>query len=415
MKYQLKCLKTGVLINDNYTLHHTDNALLRAVYNNPFELHNSAEGVWKYLSWLPVSKANEYVAGTLTYKAEALGDAMGLSNLWVTFHGYWPEKGGLCPTGSFKDMEAVTTIQRMHDHHAKGLICASAGNTGRAFSHFCGLDGIPLIIVVGQAHAKRIWVRPENSADSLRLVVVDDGDYFDAKTVAKGIAAQLPGWQLEGSVHNVARRDGIGSLMLDAAFTMGRLPEHYFQGIGGGPGPIGIHEMADRLIEAGLFEGPAPRQHVSQNAEHHPIHNAWQAGRDHLVPDDFPSEEVEVYSDYLLNKGPAYGQVGGVHDILKASNGQTYIVERAAAIAAREMIESIEGIDIMSPGAVAAASLLQAVEAGEVDKDDWILLNISGGGTQRLKQDLETRTIEPWLRVQKATAVDSILNKLATE
>ena len=173
--------------------------------------------------------------------------------------------------------------------------------------------------------------------------------------------------------------------------------------------------MADRLIEAGLFEGPAPRQHVSQNIEHHPIHNAWQAGRDHLVAEDFPSEEVEVYSDYLLNKGPAYGQVGAVHDILNASRGQTYIVEREAAIAARSMIESIEGIDIMTPGAVAAASLLQAVEVGEVDRDDCILLNISGGGTQRLKNEVHTRTIEPWLRVQKATAVDDILDKLAAE
>ena len=115
--------------------------------------------------------------------------------------------------------------------------------------------------------------------------------------------------------------------------------------------------MAERLIEAGLFKGPAPRQHVSQNVEHHPIHNAWQAGRDHLVPEDYPAEEVEVYSDYLLNKGPAYGQVGAVHDILKASNGQTHIVEREAAMRAREMIESIEDIDIMTPGAVAAAWL----------------------------------------------------------
>ena len=49
------------------------------------------------------------------------------------------------------------------------------------------------------------------------------------------------------------------------------------------------------------------------------------------------------------------------------------------------MIESIEGIDIMTPGAVAAASLLQAVASGEVDKDDCILLNISGGGIERLK------------------------------
>ena len=415
MKYQLKCLKTGDLINDAYTLHYTENALLRAVYSEPFELQDNAEGVWKYLSWIPTSKANNYVAGTVTYKAEALGEAMGLSNLWVSFHGYWPEKGGICPTGSFKDMEAVPTIQRMHDHGCTGLICASAGNTARAFTHFCGLDGMPLLVLVGKDHAERIWARPENNAESVRLIVVEDGDYYDAKTVAKGIAAQLPGWQMEGSVHNVARRDGIGSLMLDAAFTIGRLPDHYFQGIGGGPGPIGIHEMAERLIEAGLFEGPAPRQHVSQNVEHHPIHNAWQAGRDHLVPGDYPAEEVEVYSDYLLNKGPAYGQVGAVHDILKASNGQTHIVEREDAVNAREMIESTEGIDIMTPGAVAAASLLQAVETGEVDPEDCILLNMSGGGVGRLKKELETRSVEPWLRVKKTTAVASILAKLAAE
>lgn len=312
-------------------------------------------------------------------------------------------------------MEAVPTIQRMHDHGVQGLIVASAGNTARGFTHFCGLDGMPLIVVVGKDHGDRVWARPENPAESVRLVVVEDGDYYDAKTVAKGIGAQLPGWQMEGSVHNVARRDGIGSLMVDAAYTIGRLPDHYFQGIGGGPGPIGIHEMAERLIEAGLFEGPAPQQHVSQNIEHHPIHKAWQAGRDHLVDEDFPSQDVEVYSDYLMNKGPAYGQVGAVHDILKASGGQTYVVEREDAVAARELIESIEGIDVMTSSAVAAASLLQAVESGDVDRDDCILLNISGGGTQRLKQDMETRTVEPWLRVEKATGVNAILEKLAAE
>ena len=415
MKYQLQCLKTGDIINDNYTLHYTDNALLRAQYHEPFELQSNAKGVWKFLSWMPVSKANDYVAGTVTYKAEALGNAMGLTNLWVNFNGYWPEKDGLCPTGSFKDMEAVPTIQRLHDHGGKGLICASAGNTARAFSHFCGLDGMPLIVVVGKDHADRLWARPENEAASIRLVVVDDGDYYDAKTVAKGIASQLPGWQMEGSVHNVARRDGIGSLIIDAANTIGQLPNHYFQGIGGGPGPIGIHEMAQRLIDAQLFEGPVPRQHVSQNAEHHPIHNAWQAGRDHLVPEDYPTEEVEVYSDYLLNKGPAYGQVGAVHDILKASNGQTYIVEREAAVAARKLFETTEGIDIMTSSAVAAASLVQAFQNGEVGKDDCILLNISGGGTQRLKSEMETRTIEPWLKVNKATGVNAILEKLSSE
>jgi cysteate synthase len=368
--------------------------------------------VWKYLDWIPTSTSNEYVAGTTTYKAEALGKSLGMSNLWVTFHGYWPEKGGMCPTGSFKDMEAVPTIQRLHDHGCKGLICASAGNTARGFTHFCGLANMPLIVVVGKDHGHRIWTKVGHPTDSVKVVVVEDGDYYDAKTVAKAIAKKLTGWQMEGSVHNVARRDGIGSLILDAAFTIGAMPEHYFQGIGGGPGPIGVHEMAERLIESGQFEGPAPRQHLSQNIEHSPIHNAWQAKRDHLIPEDYPPHDVEVYSDYLMNKGPAYGQVGGVHDILKASNGQTYVVERDDAMAAKTQFESIEGIDIMTPGAVAMASLQQALASGEVNPDACTVLNISGGGVERLKQDHATETVEPWLRVTKAGGADMIIEAL---
>ena len=78
-------------------------------------------------------------------------------------------------------------------------------------------------------------------------------------------------------------------------------------------------------------------------------------------------------------------------------------------------MESIEGIDIMTPGAVAAASLQQALKAGEVGKDDCILLNISGGGTQRIKSEIETWNVEPWLRVKKATGVERILDQLAGE
>ena len=82
---------------------------------------------------------------------------------------------------------------------------------------------------------------------------------------------------------------------------------------------------------------------------------------------------------------------------------------------AREMIESIEDIDIMTPGAVAAASLLQAIAAGDVGKDDCILLNMSGAGVARLKKDISTRVVKPWLSVKKTTAVDSILAQLAAE
>ena len=78
----------------------------------------------------------------------------------------------------------------------------------------------------------------------------------------------------------------------------------------------------------------------------------------------------------------------------------------------RELFESVEGIDIMTPGAVAAASLVQAVKDGLVGNNDCILLNLSGGGVQRLKNEIETRPIKPWLKVNKADAVEAILKKL---
>jgi len=89
-----------------------------------------------------------------------------------------------------------------------------------------------------------------------------------------------------------------------------------------------------------------------------------------------------------------------------------------------KFITSKNGLDVgalltnsytTTSGRWAAASLLQAVDAGEVDKDDCILLNMSGGGVNRLKKDISTRVVKPWLSVKKATGVSAVLDKLGIE
>lgn len=411
-KFQLRCLLSKASVEDNYTLHYSEGALLVTEYANKLSPKTNYDGIAKYNDWLPHEGISKNQVGTRTYKAEELGKSLGMSELWVTFHGYWPEKDGLCPTGSFKDMEAVPTLMRLKEKGCKGMICASAGNTARAFAYFCGLDDFPLIVVVGHDHLERLYLPANHPNSSVKLIVLEDGDYYDAKIFAKKISQQLESWQMEGGIHNVARRDGIGSLILDAALTIGKLPMHYFQGIGGGPGPVGVNEMANRLIRTELFEGPVPRQHVSQNEEHSPIHNAWQAKRPNLIDSDFPEEEVEVYSDYLLNKAPAYEIKGGVYDTLKQSNGQTYIVSKEDAKSAKSLFESIEGIDIMSPAAVALSSLIQALENGDIKPDDCTVLNISGGGIERMKKDKQVVQITPWKKVSKHDDVSFVLQNL---
>jgi len=401
-KYQLRCLGTQDRIEDDYTVRYHDKALLRAEYANSITPQD-LPGLWRWADWLPVSNPGSLNAGSICYKSAELGSALMLSNLWISYHGYWPERDAICPTTTFKDMEAVTTLQRLQDHNVPGLICSSAGNTARAFAYFGGLANYPILLIVAEKHLERLWVPKGHPTDSVKIIGIKGGDYGDANYVTSQIM-EVGGWRREGGVHNVARRDGIGSLILTAIEAMGGMPKHYFQGVGGGPGPIGVHEMAQRAIEAGMVDGPVPRQHLSQNAEFCLVHDAWQKRTFELTP---ASEAVhpEVYSDLLVNRAPAYSVRGGLFDMLVESDGATYAVPYAEAEAADQLFRETEGIDPLSPGAVALASLKQAIYRGEIHRDDSILLNISGGGQERYKAENEFEVIEPAVIVDKDEAI----------
>ena len=61
---------------------------------------------------------------------------------------------------------------------------------------------------------------------------------------------------------------------------------------------------------------------------------------------------------------------------------------------------------------MALASIIDAKENGKIDCDDCILLNVSGGGVQRLKQEKETKILNPWIIDGKDKLVSRILQKL---
>lgn len=371
--YRLECCPEGLLI---------------AEYPRHLVIDEHASGLWRFRSWLPVESAGSIQAGSICFRAPELGASVGLDDLWVSFNGYWPERDGACPTGSFKDLEVAPTLQRLFECGAPGVVVATAGNTGRSFAHFGGIVEYPVMVVVAEQHLPRIWRPGMPQADSTVVVALQDADYGDASMVAGQIAAQM-GWQMEGGVRNVARRDGIGTLMLDAIVEMGRLPDHYVQAVGGGPGPIGVGEMARRLVDDGRFGTAMPRMHLVQNVEHQPVVQAWRNRRNQLDPADFPGEAVETYADVLVNRAPAYGMRGGLRDLLHETDGAVYAVDGTAAAAAATLAEKTLGIDIMEPAAVALAGLRDAVAAGEIKRADKVLLALTGGGVARMAQDVE--------------------------
>ena len=123
---------------------------------------------------------------------------------------------------------------------------SSAGNTGRAFLQTFSRYGLPALVVVPENALPHMWITGEKHPAVRLAVVRGGGDYSDAIEVGNRIAAQ-PGFYAEGGARNVARRDGMGTVVLAAAEALGESPRHYFQAVGSGTGAIAAWEMSLRL------------------------------------------------------------------------------------------------------------------------------------------------------------------------
>lgn len=397
--FKLKCLKCGREYGQEYRLTcENDNAFLRAEYLEKRLVLRNQPGIGRFHSWLPVQEELTTDAGPITYKSEAFARELGLSNLYIGFSGYWPERGAFIKTCSFKELEAHPTMQLLKETGGKAVVLASAGNTGRAFAHVSALTGTDVYIVVPESGASKLWL-PEEPTESVHLISMSPGnDYTDAINLA-GRIAKLPGMVSEGGARNIARRDGMGTVMLDAAVTIGKMPDHYFQAVGSGTGGISVWEAAMRLRTDGRFGQKLPKLQLAQNLPFVPMYNAWQEKRREIIPEldmkDAKKQVEETYATVLTNRTPPYGVMGGLYDALTDTDGIMYAVTREEALEAKALFESLEGIDILPPSAVATASLLKAVEEGNVSKDETILLNLAGGGYKRLKEDYTLYQIEP--------------------
>ena len=414
--YVLRCLSCGRRRTESrhgFALHcscaEPAAGLLRAEYTEPRFVVNAGTGPVPIRTLVadPVAArtlprpATGASPGPVAYRSSALARHLGLERLVVLYNGYWPQRGAGLESCSFKELEALAVTARLAADEPRTLVVASAGNTGRAFHAVCSRRGLPAVVVVPQAALPLLWTTaPVSSA--VTLVAVSGGaDYADAIRVA-AMVSELPGYLAEGGAHNVARRDGMGSVMLAGVECSGELPDHYFQAVGSGTGAIAAWEMAQRLVADGRFGASVPRLHLAQNAPFTIMADAWQAGSRSLAPlDDALAKRriAAMQAAVLSNRRPPYSLAGGVFDALAASDGSMYRVPNGAAARAAALFAETEGSDLDPAAAVALAALQQALAQGAVRRRDTVFLNVTGGGFQRLRAEGRVRKLLPDLVV----------------
>lgn len=413
--YKLQNISTGRIFDDTGWLladpEASEPSLVRAVYQNKqFTIDNSKDGFYKFSNWLPICRTLENSAPTITYKSTELAKALGLSNLYISFSGYWPEKGAKMTTCSFKETEAYSVCARFIPEKDRIMVVASAGNTARAFARVCSENSIPLVVCIPEDNIDALWFE-KPLAKCVKIVCTPKKtDYFDAIDLANKIC-KSPRFFEEGGAKNVARRDGMATTLLSAVSVIGKIPDYYFQAIGSGTGTIAVWEANLRLLEDGRFGNHKMRLIPSQNYPFTPMYDAWKAGSRALLPfndDEARDKALQIKAKVLSNRRPPYSVPGGLFDALTDTNGDIEYANNQESEEACELFRKTEGIDIYHASGIAIAGMIKSINSGKVDKDKVIMLNITGGGEERFKSTHNVALGKPDLIIDNRTDVKEI-------
>ena len=390
-------------------------SLVRAIYDKKqIEFKDPSFGIYRFADWLPVNRALKGSCAPVTYRSEGLARKLGLKNLFITYSGWWPEKGATMRTGSFKETEAYSVCGRLDADNKRILVVASAGNTARAFSQVCSDNNIPLVIAIPEDNLDALWFK-DRLNDCVKVICPPKGsDYFDAIALAAKLNAS-PLFLEEGGAKNVARRDGMSTTVLSAAEVIGKIPDAYFQAVGSGTGTIAAYEANLRLLEDGRFGDNLMKLIPSQNVPFTPMYDAWKALSRSLLPMDENEGRIkalQIKASVLSNRKPPFSVPGGLFDALMATKGEFQKVTNGELTDACEMFAELEGSDIHPAAGVAVVSLAKALKEGQITPEQNIMLNVTGGGEKRFKKEFNYVNAKADLSLSPECSATEVIDKV---
>lgn len=391
-------------------------SLVRAVYaNKNFTPREDLDGLYRYAEWMPVIRTLKNSHAPVTYHSKRLGKHLGLDNLYITFSGWNPKVGAMMGTCTFKETEAYSVLARIPRGEKRTLVVQSAGNTARAFAQVCSDNDIPIVVCIPSDSQQDLWFH-KKLGSCVKLVAVPHGcDYYDAIRLGEKLCQDGSRFFAEGGAKNVARRDGMGTTVLSAVETIGRIPDAYFQAVGSGTGAIAAWENNLRLIEDGRFGSNKMKIFVGQNAPFTLLYDSWKSGRRELAeldPETGRHQAETILAKVLSNRKPPYSLAGGLYDALSDSGGDAFLATNEQIVYWIMRFRELEGTFLYPAAATAVQALASAVADGKVGKEDVIMLNATGGGfMEAMGRGYVLK--EPDLVIDPDLPADDIINRVA--
>jgi threonine synthase len=333
----------------------------------PEWIDESKRSPWRYWRLFPIANPestwNLGEGGTPFFKANRLGEHLGLKNLWI-------KDESANPTQTFKVREAGLTLAHYREIGIKRFVLSSTGNTAAGFTY--GLGHAPpfeMHLLVPITAKERInFDIPSNVSAGFV-----EADYFKTIERANKYAAET-GIPSEGGFGNICRREAMKAVSFEI-FEAGVKPDFYVQSIGSGVGPYGVYKGFVELEGLGFPIKP-PHLVCVQPENCAPIVNAYRKGLDDL-PADLAVDAPKTIASTIANGNPK-GGYPHLKRLLDATRGIAETVTEEEIIAAGKLTK-LDNLNSEPAVWTALAGLKKSIETGDIDSSDVVVLNNSGG------------------------------------
>ena len=327
------------------------------------EMERRGPDLWRWRELLPVQDiANVVSLGERTtplLRAPRLGNALGLSDLWI-------KDDSQLPTGSFKSRGQAVAISMARELGVRRVAIPTAGNAGGSMAAYAARAGMEAYVFM-PADTPRI--NQFEAAMAGAKVFLVDGLITDCgKIVRAGKEAMQ--WFDISTLREPYRIEGKKTMGLELAEQFGwRLPDVILYPTGGGTGLIGMWKAFQELRELGWLDSSnMPRMVSVQSDGCAPIVRAYEQG----------SRFAELFT-------PAATVASGIRvpaaigdfmilDAVRESGGTAIAVDERQIVEWMRLAIRSEGVSVCPESAACVGAAIQLRATGWIRPDERVVL-----------------------------------------
>lgn len=371
--YRLRCIKCGEEYppeDMSFTCEKCKSLLevsidLDAIKADRKTFESRRPGVWRYREFLPVGKESNIVTlkegGTPLYRAENLQDEIGVKELYI-------KNEGANPTGSFKDRGMTIGVTKALEFKAKGVCCASTGNTSASLAAYASRARLDCVVLLP---AGKIAIGKLAQAILHGAKVIGINGNFDVALKLVRTASERFNIYLLNSI-NPWRLEGQKTEAFEIVDQLGwQVPDRVIVPVGNCGNISAIWKGFSEFYKYG-FIGCLPKVVGIQADGASPVVHAFKEGLDEVVPVENPDTIATA-----IRIGAPVNAPKALRAI-RESGGLINSVSDEEIIKAQRLLACLEGIGVEPASAASVAGLIKLVDSGEIDRNEKIVCIATG-------------------------------------